>query len=114
MATVRVGMASEADAALPLRTVGRDLSVSYAIKGHKTAFGRSSVSGGGEVHSSGYATHSEAEANWLPPQLQRVALDVGLGAAGAGAGAYVDGVTGAVVGGVAAVAWSRWRFPPPK
>lgn len=49
---------------------------------------------------------------YVSPRLQRVAVDVGLGAAGAAVGAEVDGTTGAVVGGAAAVAWSRLRHPP--
>lgn len=49
---------------------------------------------------------------YVSPRLQRVAVDVGLGAAGPTAGAQVDGSTGAVVGGVTAVAWSLLRHPP--
>src|SRR6188768_2562588 len=53
-----------------------------------------------------------SQGDWYsPPRLERVALDVGLGAAGATVGAQVDGATGAIVGGAAAVAWSRVRHP---
>lgn len=108
---MRVGQASETNTALPLQRVGRELVVSYPIASHKTAFGSSSVSGGGEVHASGYATHPETDADWLPPQLQRVALDVGLGAATGTVGAQVAGAAGGVIAGAVAVAWSRLRYP---
>jgi hypothetical protein len=115
MATVRIGTADEVGVALPLIKAGRELAVSRAIRGHKAAFGSASISGGGDVHASGYATHPSPSTldQYVPPQLQRVALDVGLGAAGAAVGAQVDGAVGAVVGGAAAVVWSRWRYPVP-